>query len=274
MRSFFYFVPNRQILTLADSAKIGLAYAFEAGIDCTQVQNGLGGQPGIVCAQQDSYVLGKNGYHASQQIWRQIPGSEVWVGHYRDELPGPEDLARAKQLSGWSLELGDGQRWVVPMARSYNEHGSGEDAELRWSVGLPQRLDLAADGRWTRTGISPRYAALWELAEGWLRMRTQTSSPDDHARFDEQGETDGAVCALQANYRLGRVEAALLGLFQVDDMVVEVLDRLIDRPTVEAFTKKKLALMAMAASATPGAGCNSSAGPAAAIPATGPPAPT
>src|SRR4051812_4036218 len=111
MRSFFYFVPNQQALTPEGAVKLGLAYAFERGIDCTQVQNGPGGQAGIVCAQQDSYDLGKNGYHEKQQVWRQIPNSEIWVGHYKDELPGSEDLARAKQLNGWALELGDGQRW-------------------------------------------------------------------------------------------------------------------------------------------------------------------
>ena len=284
MRSFFYFVPNKQTLTREDAAALGLAYAFDGGIDCTQVQNGPGGQNGVICAQQDRYDLGKNGYHEKRQVWRRVPhrGDEscgaqapgIWVGHYKDELPRPEDLARGKQLTGWSIELGDGQRWNLPLARAYSETGGGEEAELRWTVKLPQKLDLAADGRWIRDGISPRYAALWELAEAWLRLSTNTATPEDQARFDEQGETDGAVCCLQANYRLGRVEAALLGLFQEDELVVEILDRLIDRPTVEAFTKKKLAALAARLNSTPPAGSSSSAGPADATPVTGPPAPT
>jgi hypothetical protein len=270
MRSFFYFVPGRQILTLADAAKIGLAYAFETGIDCTQVPtNGPGGQAGIVCAQQDSYVLGKNGYHASQQVWRQMPGSDVWVGHYRDELPGPEDLARAKQLSGKLLDLADNRQWQIPMARSYSERAAGDDVELFWTVQLPMRLDIAADGRWVTNGVNPRYAALWELAESWLRIRIGTPTDDDRKRLDFAGQNDAAVLSLQTNYRVGRIEAALLGLL-TDELVVSILDQLVDLQTLSDFTKKK----AMTVPSTPSAGSASCGGLADAIPTTVPLVPT
>jgi hypothetical protein len=273
MKSFFYFAPDRQAISPADIAALGLSYAFEWGADCTQVERGPEGKRGVVFAQQDSYELGKCGYHEKQQIWRQIPGKDVLVGHYVGELPGPEDLARQKLLSAVSLELDDGQRWLIPRARSYSEKMAGEDLEIYWSIRLPQRLDLAADGKWTSTSVTPRYAALFELAEAWVRLRDQSASEDDRRRFDYQGEIDGAVLVLQANYRIGRVETALLGCLN-DDLAVKLLDELIDLDSLLALTKKKAALIQATNASTPPAGCSSSAGPAAEIPITDPPAPT
>lgn len=272
MRAFFYFVPDKHALTRAAAAELGLAYAFERGIDCAQVERGPGGKRGVVVAQQDSYADGQLGYYEHRQVWRPIGGTPLYVGHFRDAVPGPEDLARQTQLAGPRLELADGRSWQVPLARAYSERAVGEEIELRWSVQLPQQLELAADGRWVTGNVNRRYAALWELAEAWLRLRTGTETAEDRERLDFQGQTDGAVLALQANYRLGRVEAALLGLL-TDCGVIEVLDRLVDLPTLTEFTKKKQMRLA-AEAATSAAGCSSSAGPADATPITGPPSPT
>jgi hypothetical protein len=276
MRTFFYFVPGRDSLRVADLAALGLAYAFERGIDCRPAMGVLGGQNGVVFAQQDSYAEGQLGYYADRQVWKQAPGSALWVGHYKEQLPGPEDLARKKQLDGHWLELDDGQQWLVPVARSYSERATGKEMDIVWTLQLPQRLDLAADGRWVTGAVVNRYAALWELAEAWLRVRTGEATDTDRARYDAQGEKDAAVLALQANYRLGRVEAALLGLLN-DNLVGDVLDQLIDLPNYIRLVKKKAALIRSQSenseSSTP-AGCGSSAGLAGEILTTDPALPT
>lgn len=275
MRTFFYFIPNRQALTPPDAAKLGLAYAFERGIDCAQTERGPEGLKGIVCAQQDSYDDGQLGYHEKQQVWREVPAapgaeSRVFVGYYRDALPGPQDLARKKQLDGWPLELGDDLTWSLPMARSYSERDQGGELDLIWYVNLPQRLELAADGRWCATEILARYAPLWHLHEAWLRWRTGTATDADRALFNDQGQTEGAVLCLQTNYRVGRVEASLLGLL-TDEHVPAILDRLIDRPTWDGWAKKK---MTQLMKSTAPDGSDSSVGPAAATQTTAPPVPT
>lgn len=283
MRTFFYFIPDRRTLTPAEAAQLGLAYAFDDGqsIDCTPVDHALDGQSGVVCAQQDTYSPGQCGYHKKSQTWRRVPprcadagGAQadpgIWVGYYTDAPPGPLDLARDKLLAGEAVSLQDGQPWIVPLARSYSERGEGDQSELTWTVQLPQRLDLAADGKWTTSGVIGRYAALWELAEGWLRVRDATASEADFSRFDFQGQIDGAVLALSANYRLSRVEAALLGLFS-DELTKRVLDTLCDLETLLAWCKKKAMRESSIADRASPAGSASSAGPAAEILTTAPP---
>lgn len=284
MRTFFYFVPNRETVRPEDLAALGLAYAFERGVECRGAMNVLGGQNGVVCAQTDSFEFGQLGFYAGQQVWQPGPPAgdsgkpAFWVGHFKDQLPGPDDLARKKQLDGQWLEMDDGQNWLVPVARSTSERPAIDDIEIVWTMRLPQRLELAADGRWVSGAVNARYAALWELAEAWLRVRTNNATDADRQRLDVQGEIDAAVLALQANYRLGRVEASLLGMLN-DNLVVDVLDQLIDLPNFTRLVKKKLALArsrkeAAASASSPRAGCDSSVGPAGETPITDPPLPT
>jgi hypothetical protein len=293
MSTFFYFLADRNTLTPAEAAALGIGYAFERSIETAQIPGGgPGGAPGIVCAEQDAFADGQLGYYPERQIWCEIPDSarapqagKCWVGHYKQALPTPEALARKKQLAGRLLELDDGQPWELPLARSYYERQSGKSIDVFYQVNLPQRLELAADGRWQAGSINAKYAALWELSEGWQRIRANEATDADRQRFNYQGQIDAAVLCLQANYRLGRIEASLLGLFN-DDLTVEILDTLIDADTFAGLIKKKLALQAEAeaeaedkpnstppastVSATP----NSSAGPAAATPITDPRGPT
>jgi len=282
---FLYFVPGAASLSRESLASLGLAYLLDKGGPFTQrgvSGAGPSGGSGAICAVVGSDLSGHVKVDLAAQTWRKIPGSEVWVGHYKDRLPRPEQLARCEQLAGHMLELADSGRWIVPIARGWAEYGEGEAAELRWRVCLPQRLDLAPDGTWTYAGVMPRYATLWELAERWLNSRSSDVRP-----FSGQEEIDGAVSALQANYCLGRVEAGLLGMF-TSELAVRVLDALIDWPTMHEFLKKKGIAEVLsnlrsgpspntsesATPTTPPAGSSSTAGPAAETAPTAPRSPT
>lgn len=272
MPGFLYFVPNQTFLRREDLVALGLAYAFESpAVSNRGVSGGPAGQDGVLVAGaglDGSQVL----YVKDRQTWRQIPQSTVWVGYETAAPPSPDDLARADQLDGYWLELADGQRWLVPIARGYRESADEGELKLYWSLRLPQRLELAADGRWTDGGILPRYAALWDFAQSWLALRCGTAGEEDVRRLDAQGRIDAAVLALQANYQLSRVEAALLGLL-TDQHCVAILDRLIDWPKVEQFQKKMTSRLADRVEATPQAspaGSLSPAGATAETPTTDP----
>jgi hypothetical protein len=73
-------------------------------------------------------------------------------------------------------------------------------------------------------------------------------------QLDMAWRLDGAVTALAANYRLGRLEAAMLGILN-DVKMNEILRALVDWPTVLALHKKK-----EAASHSPATTSNSSSG--------------
>lgn len=276
---FLYFVPGRHTLGREQLAGLGLGYMLDAGSDfSTRDVPGAGpsGGSGVVFASVPPDHTGHVKVDLGNQVWRQVPGSEAWVGHYKDRRPTPDNLARTEQLPGHWLKLLDGSEWLVPIARDWIE----ADGDCRWRIVLPRALDLAADGRWTYGPVVARYQPLWELTEAWISHRC--GKPQE--RFADQGDINAAVYVLQQNYRLGRVEAAMLGILR-DELVAPVLDCLIDWPTWLAYCKKKTAKLPSGPSPSPDssetgstpsqpAGSDSNAGPAASIPATAPPAPT
>ncbi len=282
---FLYFVPGRNTLPREQLASLGLGYILDKGANFTCCQvcgSGPGGQPGVCVASVPVEEISHVKVDLANQVWRQIPGSAAWVGHWKDKLPTPEQLARGEQLAGHWLELLDGNAWHVPIARDWIESDEGD---MRWRICLPQRLDLAADGHWVYGEIVHRYQPLWELTESWINHRCGKPQP----QFAEQGDINAAVFVLQTNYKIGRTEAALLGILK-DELVEPILDCLIDWAGWLAYCKKKAmkeqasgktgtppsspTSSATASTTSPPAGSASSAGPAAEIPATAPPAPT
>lgn len=220
MGAFLYYIPKRQAADADTIAAAGLAYAITPSIAHRGTSGGPDGAAGVIVAQGDAKGVG---YFADAQTWLQAPGSEFWIGYTTDDPPGPDDLARAKQIAGHEVELGDEKRWLVPVARA-----------LDGTSPLPRRL--AFDGKqWAPGDILARYTDLfgeacrvWELIAG--------ASDEEVTISDECGI---AVMALAVNYRLGPVEISMLGLFDTQTEA-EVLKALVDWPTFEAF-KKKLA---------------------------------
>jgi hypothetical protein len=303
VNTFHYFVEGAHAIDRQQAAALGLAYAFEKGVDFTHLPGGgPEGRQGIMFAQQDSYPDGRNIFNAAKQTWIKIPAgvssqlsvfsgaaagsgltasdnpgprsaaarsstgdtpvpAEIWVGYWRDAPPGPEDLARERQIGGHPCRLRDGHDWNIPAARSHSELGSGDEAELRWSINLPRTLKRVAGGQWNAACVAREYAELWALAEAWVGRS---------GSLDYQGAINGAVLALSANYRISANEVELLDLM-TDDDVIQILDRLVDKPTVDAFQKKMNQRMKALTSC---GGVSLSAGPAAETPITAQPSPT
>ncbi|MGA2032853.1 MAG: hypothetical protein ABSG68_11385 [Thermoguttaceae bacterium] len=288
-----YFIPAASSsISLAELRRAGLGYAFEsAELVKRAVTRGPGGAPGQIVA---AGCAGEVGYFPERQTWRKIPWgvdrgacansphaarptphdppASPWVGYFTAAAPTPDWLARAKQLSGHEVTLLDGNRWLAPIARGWTE----EDGELRWFHTLPRRCDLDEEGRWTQDRVLDRYRPLWDLALRWdeARMaalrspesRVQSPEPEPGAdvlqvRFDFEDILAAAVAALQANYRIGPTEVALLGLL-TQELAVDVLDALADFPTRLDWLKKKL---------PPAATDSSSPGPEGSTAATAPP---
>lgn len=280
MSGFLYYLPGKTLVTRDDLAGLGLSYIHAGeGISTVGLSQGRGpdgATGGAVFAAESQVQSGEVGYHANRQTWRQIPGSPVWVGHYTDARPSPEVLSRPEQLSGYWLTLADDRPWLVPTARGLTIYGLDDPAAeltLRYHTRLPSRLDLAADGKWVASGVLPKFHALWELAEGFAAVR-YGGQQDAGDRYSGDQAVEAAVLCLQTNYRVGRVELAMLGVL-TDDLVSDVLDRLIDGPQLVEYLKKKADReRSKAEPAASSVGSSSSAGPAAEILATPPPGPT
>jgi len=243
MAGFLYYLPGqtRGSLTDRNLADMGLAYALERPWTAAQVTTGPDAAGGLILGPNNHPDVG---YYQDRQQWQALLAGP-WVGWLPADKPGPADLARSEQLSGQLVRLGDGQEWLVPLARGQSE----QDGALVWFCALERKMELTAAGNWAPADVVERWAQLWRLAETWQAARWGANIDDapegaDNVSLAVEMTNDeaaaGAVLALQANYRLGPVEAGILGLLTSRTMVA-VLDALIDVATVWEYLKKKTA---------------------------------
>jgi hypothetical protein len=247
MAGFVYYLPGASLpLGSEDIANAGLAYAFageKAPLKITTTAGPEGQGPGIVLAAHD-YVAAKAGYKDGQ-TWRRVPKTDAWVGMYPDDRPGPDDLAAKQQVPGHYITLGDGNDWLIPVARAV----APQDGRLVGYCALPHTIDCDDDGNWTAETVVVKYAPLWNIAERFLDS-VLNSQEDGEDIFNFQGMTDAALIALATNYRLGRAEVGLLGIFDVYN-TLQLLGAVIDSPTSTEWIKKKAEQGTTASSAGP-----------------------
>lgn len=268
MPGFVYYLPNIARAPIDTLREMGLGYAFEDRVTPAGVTNGPDQQRGLVVADPRLVDENQIGYFPQRQIWQQIPATLPggsaggWIGMATGVRFRPEDLRREQQIEGHSVRLADGQRWLVPVARKALPI---DDQITRYTIALPHVCGLNASGEWTSGHVLARYAPLWQTATQFWDSLVGARVEDGSLRMDFDNVLDAAVLALSCNYRLGKVEASLLGLLTYEH-AVEVLEALVDWKTVMDWVKKKETSLTV--------GSNTAPGPAAAIPTTSPPAPT
>jgi len=265
-----YFFPNQGAgVDAAAFAAAGLAHAWPEGkAHKRETQRGPNGSQGVIVAHQ-STPMEQVTYNADKQTWRHVPKSDAWCGFWTDQPPGPEQFARDELLDGHPVLLGDGNHWQVPKTRVWIE----ENGQPVYAPQLPTRTTLDDDGNWQPGQVIAQYAELERVAVAWWDVRHEAEpDEDDPSRitFDFPGANDAALVALAANYRLGRNEVGMLGLFD-NRTPAAVLDAVVDWPTLRAWliedAKKKTAKEAD----HPPAGSSSEPGSSADSPATNPP---
>lgn len=241
MSGLLYYLPGQGLpVTLGDlRAKFGLGHAFDPAdqpITVRSVRRGPDGGEGAVVVDERRVSAASVGFFPDRQQWWRVPGSAAWVGRFTGESIVPADLQREVILPGHDVKLADGQSYHVPIARGLAE----EADELRYFVALPRKSTIDDEGRWVEGDVDDRYAELWSLAERWADAVVDAKTEHGRTMFELRDSHDGALAALAANYRLGKAEVALLGLFN-RRVVYDVLLALIDWPAYEEFHKKKAA---------------------------------
>ena len=232
---FLYFLPGEPKPPDRERiAAAGLEYAFddlaEMVAGTISGNGGPDGQAGVVIVAKRTD--GRVGYYPDAQTWRKIPGSDAWIGYVTDDRPKPADLLRSKVIDGHEVELGDGHRWLVPIASQATE----ENGEYTGNVcALTVGLTRDTDGRWVRGEVAPKYRSLWNLAEPCWDALVRGVEGALRDSLPAQGEA--AVAVLSGNYRLSDTEVDLLGLLD-DQNVTEILLALVDWPTVTELLKK------------------------------------
>lgn len=223
MSEFLYFAK--------DTTKLPdcLRYAFESDPASNAITGqGIDGEHGTIFCVDAM----KGRYHKGSQSWRNIPKMSCKIGWYTEDKPTPKSLARRKQIEGHWVELGDGNKWLCPMARRYVKEG----AELRWTIALPQVFALNDAGDWVMGSVREQFAELEQIASTYW----------DHRYGENRGQvmTDeqfikSAIAVLSHNYRVSEIEVSVLELFD-ETTVKPILDALIDEPTLIAHLEEQV----------------------------------
>lgn len=259
MASFLYFAELATDPTLDTVRELGLGYAICQPPMARECQGHTpSGNRGRVFG--DSKRLGDRmpACDLKAQVWRKIPGKNVWVGYWKDAKPKPADLARKDMLPGYPIKMADGNEWQVPVVRSFDE-ASAKPVSV-----LPTLYGLDDSGQLTRGEIQEAHRWLWDLTDSaWDAMVTEAS-------VKEQDMLPIAAKLIGANYAVDVVElAGVLQVFSPQLSPAGIVALAIDWNTWHqwATAKKKTKTHAPLA-----AGSSSSNGAADSHPATPPPA--
>jgi hypothetical protein len=172
-------------------------------------------------------------YTPGKQTWKKA-GRRLWVGFETARRPRPEELLRRNPIEGRPVAMGDGNDWLVPIARRCV---GGPDGAA-WLMALP-RAHRFEKGSWSPGEVLGRYRALWQRVEQYAGALVELGKGDPAAgelvSFEDENET--IVEALAVNYRLGRHEVSALGLV-TSEVVGPVIRVLCDLDALEELGKK------------------------------------
>lgn len=239
MSGFLYYVPGgTRRITLDELRVRGLGHAFDRPPTAAEIlARGPDGGTGVIVADPQRVPAARIRMAAGEQVWRRIGSKSPeqdghpYVGYWLAEKPGPADLLRSPALSGHAVTLGDEREWLCPIAR--------------WLTGdpaLPRASELSEDGQWQPGPVLGRYQRLWDIACRWWDTLSRAEVIDEgdgaRMRFDFDGLHAAAVDCLQAQYAIGPVECAMLGLLN-EQAAVEVLNAVVDWPTLKRWIEKK-----------------------------------
>lgn len=231
MSGFLYFISGESGVRDGLLAELGLDELCEHG----QTQRGAAGpdgEGGVIIAPK--CVGGKAprcGYWPDEQTWGQATHGRYWIGYETDAPPRPIDLTRKEIIGGHEIELGDGNKWQVPVARRFDG-----------GTMLPQSLILGPDGELVTEAL-PRYAKFGRLAEklfeqfqrdaqiqsGEAVVEDDLPEPITH---DQLWAT--AVEALNLNYRVTGEEISILRLLRTSNVML-TCEAVLDVPTLQAI---------------------------------------
>lgn len=208
---------------------------FDAPPHMREVAKGPDGGRGTLAVTLRTIEAGsaKCCYDASGQTWRAIPGSEWWIGYWRNAKPGPADLVRSSVLDSQPVVI-HGQEWQVPICRVF------ADGQAR--VHLPQAMDLDADGNWVIGSVVEQYRQLWEASKSYFDF-ILSQIPDEEGNAEPieimvADVADACVVVLGTNYRVNAVEVAMLGLLDSHTRA-EIMQATVDVRALTDRSKKK-----------------------------------
>jgi hypothetical protein len=226
MAGFLYFRPQQTKNVSPDDVKAwGLSYAFEQPPESRVCHNNTPTKTaGIVFADGKRQEPGNVKMDMENQVWRKMPRpgqQDIYVGYWKESPPGPGDLARANQLSGYSLRLADGSEWLVPVVRLFDE-ASGQPRS-----NLPSYLDIDENGKTIPGQVMPLYAHLWDLTAPFAEQMMSEGGPE----VSRDDIYQAARTLLQVNYVVDMIEIVQAHLLTTEQLAHNIVAVAVDWPT-------------------------------------------
>ncbi|QDU61234.1 hypothetical protein Pan216_20880 [Planctomycetes bacterium Pan216] len=184
-----------------------------------------GGMGAVIVVEPGGGKAAKCGIYPDKQTWHPVRnGDQVthYLGWESENPPGPSDLERPKQVEGHPVELGDGNKWVIPCVHVPSPANT-----------MPMAYTIGDDGAFSLS-LLPGYEKLMEMSVVWHdRANSSESFRFSHLEFAEY-----AVALLAVNYHVGWHEVLRLALIHTSAaMFNEIVLASLGGPDLVAYAK-------------------------------------
>lgn len=230
MSGLLYFIQG--VDTGSDEAikKAGLEEVF--GTDSRDFRGASSG-PGtlggvIVAVSQRNQDIPKQriGYYPEDQTWQEVEKGKYWIGMNNTRPLLPEGIERTEQIDGHWVELNDGNKWLIPVARKFDQ-----------GTVLPRALILGPEGELVAE-ILPKYVQFWKKVEKVYNNFIDAMKKDDSDdALTVQEGWDIAVEAMQYNYAINKWGISFRRLLTTEN-VKAILEAIVDIPTLLEVDKE------------------------------------
>lgn len=233
-----YFIPNAKVLRPGLLVDHGIDDLLSRPANRESMEGPSGGS-GLIVANAgtptDSMRFDKS------WTWSKRFGSDVWMGFDPKNPPGAKELARDQQLPGHSVTLLDGQKYIVPLLRSFD--GDQLEGPIRYNCLLDQTLTQDPEtGKMITGDVVPKYRELWDdaiaIADNLL-AQLMDSDAVVTASLPEDIVDNFVANLLAVNYHVGNPELSALSLLTID-LSRQVLHAAIDWETLRANLGKRI----------------------------------
>lgn len=224
MNPIIYFAEGSPITSQERLIMDGLGYIFDDySPTVLPASIGPGKKSGCLFAPARSGLRSRDiRYQPTAQRWiRLADDSRYWCGYWTAKAPGPADLQRNQIFDGHLVELSDGNKWTVPVARY-----------IDGSSAFPSKLKRIGN-KWEFGEILDQYKNIVKQAEKLLEQFLHAVGESDEdapvIEFTIDAEINLGIRALAMNYMVSTAEVDLLGLL-TDQNYRKIAFALIDEP--------------------------------------------
>ena len=245
MAPFIYAIPQVTAVSSGLVKRIGLDEVLQdtdpSQHKFRQIGKGPEGQAGVLFMVTENTKLLH--YKPDEQTWDKSRNGKYWIGFYNKDKPTELILRRPRQLAGHDVELQDGSKWLIPIARIITGVST-----------LPQSLFIDSQDEITTRPLQQYTAFTDRVDELWDDFRAEIDPKSGkEPNLSTADRMHLAAEALSWNYHVSLNEINMLGLITTQNLI-EIMSAIIDVTTLIEEAKHSAKQKKNEKSSTAGAG--------------------